>query len=118
VRQETSLGWLPVLDAYHLAAGPKVYFGTDGQAPQKYTSPLRTCRQIYDEARLPIYELNAFTFRNSISLRMWLSSRLPIQCSIIHTFTLPIDIASSYVENGQFLLKHRFPSMETVFLTS
>jgi hypothetical protein len=74
------------------------------------------CRQIYQETRIRIYELNAFEFADEIAMRVFLSSRLPIQRRCIRVVVFPYGLAMNYMGAENFKIRNRLPKLEKLYL--
>jgi hypothetical protein len=111
------LEWKPKVCVWSLPGGPRNK-GSPPDDPSSifYVSPFLIYRQIYDETRLLVYSLKTFAFWDSIDLKLWVTNRIAIQCAPIFKMKLPSGTASHYVERQSFVLKDKFPILETLFL--
>ncbi|OCK81234.1 hypothetical protein K432DRAFT_425103 [Lepidopterella palustris CBS 459.81] len=60
-------------------------------SPNHMTLISRTCRQIYDETGLLYYQLNAFSFNSSSTMRRWVGCRLPVQKRALESLWTNLD---------------------------
>ena len=74
------------------------------------------CRQMYDETCLLPYALNSFGFTSMNALRIWTSSRLPIQSRQIKVLKTPISFERAYFEQSSCRFTDLFPHLEVLYV--
>jgi len=74
------------------------------------------CRQMYDETCLLPYALNSFAFTSMSALRIWTSSRLPIQLRQIKVLKTPIFSERAYFEQSSCRYTDLFPHLEVLYV--